>query len=170
VEDGDLTPVEFLSSTLQEDPLEGVSSPPPPEDETTQLELASRFAQLRQDLNLGAADEASSLRYRLEFRAFMHREQFREHAHDVATLDAPFQCAECRKTFASAHDLWGHQTSVGTTAFACNYLSCAEVFVRLTDFAVHYAAHGGELLRIPASQAGALTCCCARIPKVLIRI
>ncbi len=86
-------------------------------------------------------------------KAFMHREQYREHAKDVPTLDQPFQCSECGKTFASAQDLWGHQTSVGNTSFVCNYRDCTAVFLKLTEFAVHYAGHGGELLTIPASPA-----------------
>ena len=119
--------------------------------EAHQLDLADKFSQISEDLNLG---DEESVRYRLEFKSFMHREQFRQHINDVPTLDQPFQCTECRKTFASAHDLWGHQTSVGSATFACNYRSCTEVFLKLTDFAVHYAAHGGERLHIPSSLAG----------------
>jgi KRAB domain-containing zinc finger protein len=88
-------------------------------------------------------------KYRIELRSYMHQEQFKDCQDEVPTLEKPFQCKECQKTFARAHDLWGHHMSYRGPAFKCNYQSCEEVFLRLPDFAVHYAAHGGQRLVVP---------------------
>lgn len=91
--------------------------------------------------------------YRIELRRFMHREQFQDCRQEVPSLERPFQCKECNKTFARAHDLWGHHASYRGPAFKCNFGTCEEVFLRLPDFAVHYAAHGGQRLQVPEAAA-----------------
>ena len=88
-------------------------------------------------------------KYRIELRSYMHKEQFKDCQDEVPSLEKPFQCKECGKTFSRAHDLWGHHASYRGPAFKCNFQSCEEVFLRLPDFAVHYSAHGGQLLVIP---------------------
>ena len=92
-------------------------------------------------------------KYRIELRRFMHREQFQDCRHEQPSLERPFQCKECSKTFARAHDLWGHHASYRGPAFKCNFGTCEEVFLRLPDFAVHYAAHGGQRLLVPEGAA-----------------
>ena len=82
----------------------------------------------------------------------MHQEQFKDCRNEVPSLEKPFQCKECNKTFERAHDLWGHHASFRGPAFKCNYQNCEEVFLRLPDFAVHYSAHGGRALVIPESS------------------
>ena len=98
-------------------------------------------------------DMTQSDQYRMELRSYMHKKQFEDCADEVPTLDKPFQCKECNKTFERAHDLWGHHASFRGPAFKCNYGSCEEVFLRLPDFAVHYSAHAGVDLVIPESSA-----------------
>ena len=88
-------------------------------------------------------------KYRIELRSYMHKEQFKDCADEVPTLDKPFQCKECNKTFERAHDLWGHHASFRGPAFKCNYKDCQDTFLRLSDFAVHYSRHGGLDLVIP---------------------
>lgn len=83
----------------------------------------------------------------------MHKEQFKDCIDEVPTLEKPFQCKECNKTFERAHDLWGHHASFRGPAFKCNFQSCEEVFLRLPDFAVHYSGHAGIDLVIPESSA-----------------
>ena len=97
-------------------------------------------------------DLNQSDQYRIELRSYMHKEQFKDCANEIPTLDKPFQCKECNKTFERAHDLWGHHASFRGPAFKCNYQNCEEVFLRLPDFAVHYSAHGGRALVIPESS------------------
>ena len=92
-------------------------------------------------------------KYRIELRSYMHQEQFKDCRNEVPSLEKPFQCKECNKTFARAHDLWGHHASYRGPAFKCNFQSCEEVFLRLPDFAVHYSAHGGQRLIVPDSAA-----------------
>ena len=92
-------------------------------------------------------------KYRIELRSYMHQEQFKDCRNEVPSLEKPFQCKECNKTFARAHDLWGHHASYRGPAFKCNFQSCDEVFLRLPDFAVHYSAHGGQRLIVPESAA-----------------
>ena len=92
-------------------------------------------------------------KYRIELRSYMHQEQFKDCRNEVPSLEKPFQCKECNKTFARAHDLWGHHASYRGPAFKCNFQNCEEVFLRLPDFAVHYSAHGGQRLAIPESAA-----------------
>ena len=55
-------------------------------------DLVQKFEKIKRDL-----DEQDSRRYKLEFKAFMHREQFRDFLNDIPTLDKPFQCIECNK-------------------------------------------------------------------------
>jgi len=98
-------------------------------------------------------DLNQSDKYRIELRSYMHKEQFKDCIDDVPTLEKPFQCKECNKTFERAHDLWGHHASFRGPAFKCNFQSCEEVFLRLPDFAVHYSAHAGIDLQIPESSA-----------------
>ena len=50
------------------------------------------------------------------FKAYIHREQFKEYINDVTTLEKPFQCSECNITFASAHELWGHQVPMSCSS------------------------------------------------------
>ena len=107
-------------------------------------ELMQKFQKLKQDL-----DYQDVRRYKLEFKAFVHKEQFKEFVNDVPTLEKPFQCGECNKVFASAREFWGHQVSVGSQTFDCNYGNCKEIFLKLPDFAVHYSAHAGHHLIIP---------------------
>ena len=38
-----------------------------------------------------------ALRFKLEFKAFVHKEQFKEFANDKPSLEKPFQCSECNK-------------------------------------------------------------------------
>lgn len=98
-------------------------------------------------------DLNQSDKYRIELRSYMHKEQFKDCIDEVPTLEKPFQCKECNKTFERAHDLWGHHASFRGPAFKCNFQSCEEVFLRLPDFAVHYSAHAGVELEIPESSA-----------------
>jgi len=98
-------------------------------------------------------DLNQSDKYRIELRSYMHKEQFKDCIDEVPTLEKPFQCKECNKTFERAHDLWGHHASFRGPAFKCNFQSCEEVFLRLPDFAVHYSAHAGIELQIPESSA-----------------
>ena len=98
-------------------------------------------------------DMTQTDQYRMELRSYMHKKQFEDCADELPTLDKPFQCKECNKTFERAHDLWGHHASFRGPAFKCNYGSCEEVFLRLPDFAVHYSAHAGVELVIPESSA-----------------
>jgi len=91
---------------------------------------------------------------RREFRALMHKAQFKDFENDVATLDKPFQCNECNKCFKSAQELWGHQISFGTQRFDCNFGDCKEEFEKLSDFAVHYASHTGKIITIPQDKEG----------------
>merc|ERR1719383_446391 len=102
---------------------EEVADLPDPFGGPQDLSLADKFEKLKENL-----DSSDSQRQRLEFKAYVHREQFKECINDVTTLEKPFQCAECNKTFASAHELWGHQVSVGSQTFDCNYSSCKEIF------------------------------------------
>ena len=98
-------------------------------------------------------DLNQSDKYRIELRSYMHKEQFKDCIDEVPTLEKPFQCKECNKTFERAHDLWGHHASFRGPAFKCNFQSCEEVFLRLPDFAVHYSGHAGIDLVIPESSA-----------------
>jgi len=91
---------------------------------------------------------------RREFRAFMHKSQFKECENEVPSLDKPFQCGECNKCFESAMELWGHQNSFGTQTFDCNFGNCKEIFEKLGEFAVHYAGHAGQSLTIPGDAEG----------------
>ena len=109
------------------------------------------FSQFASDTRL--KDWNQTDQYRIELRSYMHKEQFKDCVDEVPTLDKPFQCKECNKTFERAHDLWGHHASFRGPAFKCNYKSCEEVFLRLPDFAVHYSAHGGVDLVIPESSS-----------------
>ena len=70
-------------------------------------DLVNKFEKIKRDL-----DDQDARRYKLEFKAFMHREQFKEFFNDVPTLEKPFQCSECNKVFASAQELWGHQVFI----------------------------------------------------------
>ena len=115
-------------------------------------ELMQKFQKLKSDL-----DVQDAKRFKLEFKAFVHKEQFKEFINDVPTLERPFQCVECCKTFVSAQELWGHQVSVGSQTFDCNYGDCTEIFLKLSDFAVHYAAHAGHELTIPQDTGGKKT-------------
>ena len=70
----------------------------PPEDADIpdvlvhETELLQKFQKIKQDL-----DEEDVARYKLEFKAFVHKEQFKEFINDVPTLEKPFQCGECNK-------------------------------------------------------------------------
>jgi len=46
------------------------------------------------------------------------------------------------------------QVSVGSQTFDCNFGDCREIFMKLPDFAVHYAQHAGHTLHIPPDAAG----------------
>ena len=113
--------------------------------------LRSKFPGGMEESNLKDLNESD--KYRIELRSYMHKEQFKDCIDEVPSLDKPFQCKECNKTFERAHDLWGHHASFRGPAFKCNYHDCQEVFLRLPDFAVHYSAHGGVELVIPESSA-----------------
>ena len=69
-------------------------------------------------------DLNQSDKYRIELRSYMHKEQFKDCIDEIPTLEKPFQCKECNKTFERAHDLWGHHASFRGPAFKCNYQNC----------------------------------------------
>ena len=119
------------------------------EDDPLELNLKPVFPLVDSSVK----DLTQSEQYRIELRSYMHKKQFEDCAEEVPTLDKPFQCKECNKTFERAHDLWGHHASFRGPAFKCNFGSCEEVFLRLPDFAVHYSAHAGVELIIPESSA-----------------
>ena len=122
-------------------------------EESGGLELGQTFLRNKFPEGLDESNLKDSDKYRIELRSYMHKEQFKDCIDEVPSLDKPFQCKECNKTFERAHDLWGHHASFRGPAFKCNYQDCQEVFLRLPDFAVHYSAHGGVELVIPESSA-----------------
>ena len=122
-------------------------------EETGGIELGENFLRSKFPQGLDESNLKDSDKYRIELRSYMHKEQFKDCIDEVPSLDKPFQCKECNKTFERAHDLWGHHASFRGPAFKCNYQDCQEVFLRLPDFAVHYSAHGGVDLVIPESSA-----------------
>eukprot|EP00088_Acartia_fossae_P032909 TRINITY_DN3367_c0_g1_i9.p1 TRINITY_DN3367_c0_g1~~TRINITY_DN3367_c0_g1_i9.p1 ORF type:complete len:1030 (-),score=197.59 TRINITY_DN3367_c0_g1_i9:78-3167(-) len=146
-----------LKRTKSDDNIENIEPDLSRSDQQKQERLGIKLSRIKGATSQHQHTQQDVKGSRREFRAFMHKAQFKECEKEVPSLEKPFQCTECNKCFQSAMELWGHQNSFGTQMFDCNFANCKEEFEKLADFAVHYASHGGKVVRVPGDAAGKRT-------------